>query len=1140
MRPVQRVSFLASALCRETHARVRASVEPFRATACILGHVQGNVSRRRGWIWQVSLAAAIGPAACGDPPEGLVEAPRAKVTVKFDFDHRPLPDVPLPNDIATRPDPLSPTGLRVNASMIAPTEMEMRVRRLVDQLDGWGLQQPISIPFTGPIDVQSVLDGHRDPDYDLSNDVLYLIDVDRDSPDFGRLYHLDVGNGNYPVALEDLHIYGPADPRAFTLSIPFEEADEDLDANGELTPGEVDANGNGKVDPAEDLNGNGYLDPPEDTDADGVLDEPNYLPGRTPGLDDFAGRSDALMTFYERESHTLMASPMIPLRERTTYAVVVTRRIEDLDGNPVGSPFDYINHTAQTDDLEALPEVLPDGLDLEDVAFAFSFTTQTAESGWVAIRDGLYGHGVQGHLGADFPPELEALYPLKDSKMRPGENPYLLYHENWSDLLTFLSSAFFGVDADSSQGKSLLQAHNYVDYHVMGKFVSPQLFEVQDDQGKRLPLDNQSWPQDLDVHPVYARPEDVPFWLVMPRKESSARGKGTHAPIMLLGHGYQSNRISETIGFAGYLAEFGIATLVIDNVHHGLALGPDEVDLLSGAMRSAGLAPTVDAILDNRAEDLDADGIADSGVQFWTSYLFHTRDVMRQSALDYMQLIRIIRSWDGEKRWGFDTGNGPDGIAGDFDGDGVVDIGKNSPIYAMGGSLGGIMSTILGGAEPELEAVIPIAGGGRLADVGQRSREGGVPEAVILRVMGAVYYAQLAEDGITRVYAHVTELNWGRSILIAELPGILPGDTLLGENQVNGELGCGYMLPVDGVTDEEGRIIRAQARIQVASDIGDETVIEIFRGPALDLESTECELADGDIEPIATVDRMQFEATFEGETYEPGPLEAFVEGLGLRRGNPEIRRFMGIGQLVIDPADPAVFARHFNQEPLRFPGTGQSVSTNALIVTTVGDMRVPASTGVTVGRAAGYIDYLQPDPRYEGTPYAGKTPNQILIDTYTTEAVNTYKRFTMAGKPDADGVHMDVENFSRGTDLWGDAIPRLDPPLRLVSDHDAAGKPLDGFSGAIFTYAVPEGQHGFALPGDQTDQAIDACRNEGRDDCDTLVGEVFDVGWYMFHTFGSFIKYHAQRNPLGEKCNTREQCNEIPPIPPVRDTSKLP
>ena len=108
----------------------------------------------------------------------------------MDFLAKPLPDIPLPNDIATRYDAQSATGRRINASMLAPTRLERSVRARIDEIDGWGINQPITIPFTAPIDVTSVLDGHRVKDgpdyYDLSDDVIYLIDVDPKSPEFGQ------------------------------------------------------------------------------------------------------------------------------------------------------------------------------------------------------------------------------------------------------------------------------------------------------------------------------------------------------------------------------------------------------------------------------------------------------------------------------------------------------------------------------------------------------------------------------------------------------------------------------------------------------------------------------------------------------------------------------------------------------------------------------------------------------------------------------------------------------------------------------------------------------------------------------------------------------------------------------------------
>ncbi|MFO0633481.1 MAG: hypothetical protein U0168_11585 [Nannocystaceae bacterium] len=1125
-----------------------------------------------GLVTRAALLA-IPITGCAEP-EGLMRAQPADVTVRFDFDHLPLPDIPLPNDIATRPDPTAETGLRINASMLAPTGYERRTRELIDGLDGWGVYQPINIPFTGPIDVMALRERHDDADYDTADDAIYLIDIDRDSEEFGKLQHLDIGNGNYPIILESLDNYGSNDTREWNINLVFDETDEDLDRDGQLDPSE-DSNRNGVLDPGEDRDADGVLDFAEDSDADGVLDRPNYFPGRSPAREDVVGRADALMSFYERETNTLVVAPMVPLREHTRYAVVVTRRVHDTDGNPVGSPFAFVNHAAQTDDLEPLLEVLPEGLTPDDIAFAFSYTTESVTKDWIAVREGLYGEGPQAHFAEEFPAKLQRLFPLKQTgkgEKFEGKNPFVLHHEDWKPVLNILLTAFFeGGDTTSQQFQAIVGGHDYIDFHAQGTYLSPQLFNRFDDDKQRLPLDLQSWPGDLDRRAAATRAEEIPFWLVMPRKEVSVRGQGRQAPVVLLGHGYTSNRATELLGFAGFLAQFGVAAISTDNVSHGVPVTPEQQEMFRPLLQANGLGPAIDAVLYARGgdvdgdgfhdQDLDKDGTIDSGADFWTAYLFHMRDMVRQSALDYMQLIRIIRSWDGKKTWELDldgdgktepadiNGDGKPDLAGDFDGDGIVDIGSESPLYVMGGSLGGIMSTTLGALEPEIDAVIPIAGAGRLMDVGNRSQQGGVPEAVLMRVMGPLFLATMADDGTTRLHTQVTELNRLADVPVGQVPGLLPGDTMFAENLANGEIGCSYLLP-DG-NDTDG--VLARARVSLPSDLGDAVVLRFYRGDVL-VPGGECELVDG-VEPIAEVDQMEAPLdaegnpmTFEGDAIAAGPVRALAEGFGLPRNRPSLRRLMSLAQLVLDPTDPGVLARHLAAEPLVYPN-GDETGARFLIVTTVGDMSVPASGGVTVGRAAGLVDFLHPDPRY------GKPVNQVLIDTHTAEAVNRLARYRYANPPtnqnildllhvdDTLGVHVDIENFSGGTDIWGDSIPRLDPPLRLATNRDLWGNELGGTSAATFPYAIPQGQHGFPLPGEMTDWAIKICRetlgsSAPECDADAIVGKTFDIGWFMFHTFGRFLR-RPELNPYAIGCVTKDPCNEIPMVPPPRAPDEL-
>ncbi len=1037
-------------------------------------------------------------AACGTSPEGIAESKSAATTVRMDFFHRPLPEIPLPNDIATRYDESSATGRRINASMIAPTELERQVRGLLDELDGWGVFQPITIPFTGPLSVESIIAAHSDPNYDVSDDVVLLIDIDPDSPDFGQVVHLDVGEGNYPVVLERRE-YWPNDPRGETLSLFYEEVDEDL-------------------------NGNGQLDPGEDTDADGTLDAPNYRPGMNPAWDDLAGRADALMTFYERETNTLIVRPMVPLRERTTYAVVVTRRLLDAAGNPVGSPYPWVHHIAQTEALRPLGDVLPAGTELSDVAFAFTFTTQTIQSNWIAVRDGLYGHGVQSHLGTDYPAVMDELLSIREGGRFEGtSNPYILHTEEWEDAFALIGNELQGVTPGSRYDRARMNALLYVDYMAISRFVSPQLFDRVDAYGVPLPLNLQSWPQDLDRIPAEARPEDVFAWWMIPRREVSARGNDEPAPVIILGHGYGSNRF-ELAAFGGFLAQHGFAVVAVDNVSHGLGISPDELDQARELLDLFDLGALGDAVFRDRAFDMNNDGRKDSGVDFWTSYLFHTRDVVRQSLLDYHQLIRIVNTWDGTTTWGFDVnGDGQDDLAGDFDGDGIVDVGAGSSFYATGGSLGGIMSTLLGATEPNMTAIAPISGGGGLGDIGQRSQQGGVREAVILRVMGPLYLGTPDPDsGATRIDTVVPDLNRTATRAVASVAGVEPGDTVVATNLVNGEHACAYV-------SDEGTF-----RLGIESDAGDEHTLVVYQGDVLVLGSDDCELIAG-ATPRSELATFEIEVEYQGEVFPAGtPLRALTDGLGLRRANPEMRRFLGIGQAVLDGADPAVYARHMELEPLTYPGTGESTHTHAMIVTTLGDMNVPASSGVSVGRAAGFIDYLNDDPRW------GVPPNQAILDNFVAEAVHNLRRYTFNDDPDAEGVHIDVENFSQGTDMWGESVPRLDEPLHLWTDTGPDGQDWGGYSGSIFPYPDPDGEHGFDFPGQSNDKARQQCRDacpEGEDcGCSTL--EVFDVGWFMFNMMGRYFATDAAEVPT-DLCMSRNDCDWIAPVPERRDRTEF-
>lgn len=1039
------------------------------------------------------LSSTLGLAACtASGPEGLLRAPPASTTVKFDFFHLPLPEIPLPNDLAVRFDDASATQRRLNISEEAPTEMERRVRRLANTLDGWGVLQPISIPFTGDLDITQILAAHGQDDFDTSDDLVYLINVDPRSPNLGKLHHLDIGKNTSPGVLENLNGYGRNDPRGFTISLLFEEADEDLNRNGALDVG-------------------------EDTDMDGVLDRPNYKPGLAPAADDLAGRADALMTFYEAETHTLIARPLEPLDERTRYAVVVTRRLRDARGAAVGSPFEWVNHLAQTDELALLPEVLPAGLTLDDVAFAFCYTTQTVEQEWLALRDGLYGHGVQADLATAFPAEVDALSIARDRDRFPNlENPYIVHSETVQPIIEQVLKQFRGFRDDSRSYASITDAQKFVDYYVVGSYTSPQLWVEDDGRGNPLGYFERHWPADLHSKPAAARGEKVLFTLVVPRKEVSARGQGKPADLVILSHGYGGNRF-DAINLGPYFAKAGLAVLSIDGPSHGLSISPTQRELVRGIFEQYGVAPFGDALVTDRASDRNGDGTPDSGADFWSAYLFHTRDIVRQFALDYLQLVRIVRGFDGEKRWGIDVnGDGQPELAGDFDGDGVVDVGGPGKVTFMGGSLGGIMSVVMSAVEPSVGTTVPIAAGGTLSTIGLRSTVGGVRVAMVLRAMGPMYLGDLDDSGALTLKTLVPDLNRAAVELpIARVQGVSAGDVLVAENLSNGSVRCG-LISADGTV-----------RVGLPSDEGDATRLRVY-GPGLVTGGDHCEVA-ADARAKAEVTAFAEDFTFQTrETKAGAPLVAMAQGLGSRRGHPEVRRLQGIAQLVLDRADPAALAPHIQRRPLTFPGTGEKTGAHMLLMTTMGDSSVPDDSGMAIARAAGLLPYLEKDPRY------GKPAHQVLLDWHVAESSDTYPRFR-----DSRGrsVHGDVEGFDQRTAPWSSETPYLDPPMRLGMDRDDA---LGGRSAAIFPLAEPNGSHGFGNPYEVVDDVIRACRQacpEGMT-CSCTGEGVFDPGNYLVNMITRYLK-SGGKSISTDLCMSQDTCADEPTPPPARPASAL-
>jgi len=919
--------------------------------------------------------------------------------VIVDWDAEPLPEIPFPNDLATRADPTSVTGLRLNFSEEAATQTERDARTKLNELVGFGIYAPLSLSFEAPLDLDNVIARHQD-DNDQSDDAFYVIDVTEGSPTFMQAVALDVGHGRYPMDLKDRDKYFENDVMWDQPSLIFDTRDEDL-------------------------NGNGVLDFGEDTDGDGYLDVPNVYPEGGDPLED-------LLTWYELLTDTLIFRPVVPLREETTYAVVITDRLIGVDGEPIQSPWEYINHTRQTEALAPIEDAISEfGLNLDNVAFSWSFTTGRVTGDLVDIRRGLDGEGPWPFLGDDYPSGVLEAISIHD--IASLENQYVLPIERIIDVLVTLN--FF---PSSSEDMLVGGYESWVENLVGGSFETINFLADRDDDG--FDMADEWWQVDPVAGTVSAEPERIAFTCVVPKEKD---GYAQPFPVALFGHGYKSSRF-DFLAFSQAIAQVGVAACAIDYPGHGPSVDPDDMELINELLPPAGLYPFFTHLLDSRYADLNNDGQNESGGDQWIADPFHTRDMVRQAVVDWMMLHRSI-SLCGETTMAMGE---EEVLSCDWDGNGVPDIGgPGYDAFAAGGSLGGINTAIFAAVEPDLSASASIVPGGGLMDVGGRSPLPGVVEAVHGRLMSPMIIG-IPDDTGLRVVQLVNSVTKMVEIPVGRLDTVPIGGRVVVENLDNGEVreiavpddgsfrvgiaadAADYFekrelsgMPLDGPVDEEVYIA------DNSEDYGDRLAIYVY---------------DAEGEEIALFDTFLEDVVVEGVTFTGGStLVAGSHGLGHIRATPEYRRLVMITAMATEPGDPISYMPHLVEEPFEELG-GEPI--NHLIMPCPGDMIVPVATGIAMARAAGYIETEEVDERY------GMTVDRWLIERFVVNGIAKHGPYA---QQDGTPMLFDADDLDNGTD---DFDAPSDAPLRIT--HETSS----GMVGLRLPYVKPDGQHGFSTP----------------------------------------------------------------------------
>jgi len=920
--------------------------------------------------------------------------------VVIDWDARPLPELPLPNDLATRPDPTSPTGLRLNISVdAATTELEARTRRKFDELTGFGIYQAITVRFDAPLDLDEIALRH-DIDGDVSDDAFFLIDVTPGSPTYLQPAELDVGHGRFPEDVARPDAYFPNDPHADMPSLLFDTHDEDLNGNGELDWG-------------------------EDIDNDGWLDVPNVYPvGGDPRED--------LLTWYERLTDTLIFRPVVPLREETTYAVVLTERLIGEDGNPVRSPWKYVNHTRQTAALQPLEEALPElGLSVDDVAFAWTYTTGRITGDLVDLRRSLDGEGPWAFMPEEYPPGITKAHELNDISALDDE-----FYLPVSTMVSLIGAMDF-VPADARE--ILEDAYAFGDRVVGGQFTSPFLLADKDDGGGDEV--DEWWQVDPVGGTVFARTNQVALTCVLPK---ATEDNQPPFDVGIWGHGYGSTRL-EGFMFAWAFLRMGLATCVMDFPGHGPAMSPEEREQIVEIVEPLGMLPFLEHLEMARYVDTDNDGVPDSGSHQWSADSFHTRDQVRQAVLDWMWLIEALKQCGTGT---MERGRG-DAISCDWDDDGTPDIGGPDATYLIaGGSLGGIVNGVAAAVLPDVSAFVPVVAGGGLMDISTRAPTGGAVEAMHGKLMSPMFLGRPQNDGSLRVTQYVNNFMRMRELTVGTVPEIPAGGRVVVENLMNGEVREGLIpedgrfrvgIPADALDYYEKRVATG-----IPDDGPEDGVTYSVAGNDGLGDLLVVTLYDADGEEVAVLDTFETDAFFEGVTYPAGsPLVAAASGLGRIRAAPDTRKLIMMIAMSTEPGDPISYAPHYFLEPFEALG---GRPTNVLLVPNPGDMVVSINSEIALARTAGMFDRHTIDPRYD------MTVDEWLIDRQVVRGLEEFGPWVdVNGNP----CLFDADDLDNGTDHFG---APSDIPLRATVETPA------GVSGMRLPYVNSRGAHAINMP----------------------------------------------------------------------------
>ena len=367
---------------------------------------------------------------------------------------------------------------------------------------------------------------------------------------------------------------------------------------------------------------------------------------------------------WDPATNTAYAKPDAALDQHRRYLLVVTDALQDASGNPVSADPSFTNCVQTSESVGYC----------SDVARAVSMLPSA-------------NHAVSASIFTT----LSATAWLQGARSQLQAMPIVYHHPDGQYVFNIADIGSLAVNFDTGSGNfssfSLpLSSPSYsflfgsLGRVAFGSYLSPQL--VNDQQT----ID----PSPTGVNVAVPTPTtEIAFHVYLPNTPPPPNGY----PVVIFGHGFGDSSAGGPTAVAPSLALAGFATVAINAFGHGF--GPQSNMVLT---TNSGSSFTLS--LGGRGIDRNGDGVIEptEGCLILTPMPIGLRDCVRQTAVDLLQLVRVIQC----------------GV--DLDGDGVADL-DGGHIYYVGQSLGSIYGTLLNAVEPALRAAVFNVGGGSVPDI---------------------------------------------------------------------------------------------------------------------------------------------------------------------------------------------------------------------------------------------------------------------------------------------------------------------------------------------------------------------------------------------------------------------------------------